>query len=165
MNVTESFKIIWPNLWLWFEDKRTEFTYEDLDSKEIHMLLRNLAVALYNGWHCDWKMNSSDKDIVFEGTKQGLQSNKIRNKILEEIERFYLGKQKKCTEFTSESLAMCFDKAIILWMKLYNAKNEETKNRISQELEFVLKCGDKLYDDIIEGRKNIRVFTHIKEYM
>lgn len=130
------------------------FTYQNL-----------LAWYLYKGWMCDWKMNSDNKNIVFQGTKEGILFNKKRNELLETIENYYTKQQKNKGMPTSESIAMCIDKAIITYMKIIHCKEKLRKKELQTQLEFVLNCADKLYTDILTGKRKIIVFSHVKEYM
>lgn len=124
-----------------------------------------LAWYLYKGWLSDWKMNSNDKNMVFEGTKEGMHVNKKRNKLLENIEHYYATKQKNKGTPTSESVASCLDRAIITYMKIINCKEKSRKKKLQNQLDFILNCADKLYTDIMTGKRKIIVFSHLKEYM
>jgi hypothetical protein len=143
----------------WFSEKISNINIEK------HSIQNKLAWYLYKGWLSDWKMNSEDKNIVFEGTKEGMQANKKRNELLENIENYYASKQKNKGKPTTESIAACIDRAIITYMKIINCKEKERKKELQNQLGFILDCADKLYADIMTGKRKIIVFSHLKEYM
>jgi hypothetical protein len=161
--ITNIFNKITSYIESWFNGKKGFGMYTMFNTLE--MMVANLASNLYFGWQADYKMNSSDRDIVYKGTKEGIESNTERNKLLEQIEQYFASIQKSGGEPTTESLAMCLDKAIILYMKIINSKDEVKKKLLQNQLDFVLKSADKLFEDIVSGKKEIIVFSHLKDYM
>ena len=157
MNITELFNTFKHKIDWWFKKKCKNYrAANEADA---------LAWQLYLGWNCDWKMNSDDKDIVFEGTKEGIKANTERNRLLEKLENIFVSEQKEGGEPITESLAMCIDKAIITYMKIINCKSENRIKELQKQLDYILINADKLYNDIMSGKKNIITFSHMKDYM
>jgi len=165
VKISSVFKKVSLEIENWVKSSNNFFEINPVYDNSILTLSRGLAICLYNGWQCDWMMNSVDRDIVYNGTKLGLTWNKHRNTYLEIIEQFYYDIQKNGTSITGESLAMNLDKCFILYLKILNSEDKNIIKTLKNQLRFVLKSSDNLYSDLISGKRNIIVFSHLKEYM
>ena len=143
------------------------FEYEPKDiSDPLERYAAQLAYHNYQGWHYEAWMRKADMEQVAAATRKTFIYNRGRNEAIQHLDEAFFRLQKGSGECYSETPAMILDRLSILYLKIKYCEphEEERRDALTRQFAFLLQCVEKLYDDLLSGKKQIVSFERTKHF-
>jgi hypothetical protein len=123
-----------------------------------------LAYNNYQNWHTEELVQKLEDSIAIKRYRQGMKFNRDRNAAMEKMDHIVCALQKGTGEWHSETLSSIFDRITVLHLKKLHALTEAPAKAplLEKQAEFLADYAQKLYDDMMAGRRRCISFTRLK---
>ena len=160
-------QIICAKLNDWHKKNKTTFEYQpSYPENTTEYFIEKICYHNYQGWHYEDLGQQSDPEKIIRGWRGSQINNRNRNQTVQSLDHLFSQHNQADAECHTESLAVILDKVSILYLKylhLFNLDLEKAK-LLFATVQLLINCTQKLYDDILAGRKRSILFPHAKLY-
>jgi hypothetical protein len=123
-----------------------------------------LAYNNYQNWHTEELVQRLEDSQAIVRYREGMHFNRDRNAAMEKLDEILCGMQKGTGEWHSETLSSIMDRITVLHLKKLHALAEAPEKApiLQEQADFLADYAQKLYDDMIAGRRRCIWFMRLK---